>query len=96
MPDVAIAVVFGDALHHVLHGIDLIGPHDHELLLAGEQHHIAADGLAKVALFQEALGKLVELADLAVVFVGELIDGQETLVGIEGEVAGVVVGEVVG
>jgi hypothetical protein len=33
---------------------------------------------------------------LLVVLVGELIDGQEALVGIEGEVAGVVVGEVVG
>jgi hypothetical protein len=65
VPDVAVAVVFVDALHHVLHGIDLVGPHDHELLLAGEQHHVAADGPAEVALFQEALGELVEVGDLA-------------------------------
>ena len=96
VPDVAVAVVFVDALHDVLHGIDLVGPHDHELLLTRQQHHVAADGAAEVALFQEGFGELVELGDLAVVFAGELIDGQKALVGIEGEVAGVVVGEVVG
>ena len=36
------------------------------------------------------------MGDLPVVLVGILIDGQEALVGVEGEVAGVVVGEVVG
>ena len=95
VPDVAVAVVFVDALDDVLHGIDLIRAHDHELLLAREQHHVTADGAAEVALFQEVFGELVELGDLSVIFTGELIDGQEALVGIEGEVAGVVVGEVV-
>ncbi len=36
VPDVAVAVVFGYALDQVLHGIDLIRPHHHELLLARE------------------------------------------------------------
>lgn len=36
------------------------------------------------------------MGDLFVRLIGKLIDGQETLVGVEGEVAGVVVGEVVG
>ena len=36
------------------------------------------------------------MGDLLVVLVGELIDGQEALVGVEGEVAGVVVGEIAG
>ena len=36
------------------------------------------------------------MGDLRVVLIRELIDGQEALVGIEGEVAGVVVGEVEG
>jgi hypothetical protein len=36
------------------------------------------------------------VGDLLVILVGELVDGQEALVGIESEVAGVVVGEVVG
>ena len=36
------------------------------------------------------------MGDFAVVFTGELIDGQEALIGVEGEVAAVVVGEVVG
>ena len=80
----------------MLDGIDLVGPHDHELLLTRKQHHVAADGAAEVALFQKVLGELVELGDLAVVFAGELVDGQKALVGIESEMAGVVVGEVVG
>ncbi|SMH65925.1 protein of unknown function [Acidithiobacillus ferrivorans] len=95
VPDVAVAVIFVDALDHVLHGIDLIGSHHHELLLTGKQHHVAADGLAKLALFQEAFGEGVELGDLAVVLVREFIDGQKALVGIESEVAGVVVGKVI-
>ena len=36
------------------------------------------------------------MGDFLVGFVRELIDGQEALVGIEGEVASVVVGEIVG
>ena len=96
VPDVAVAVVVIDAGDHVLHGVDLIGPHDHELLLAGDEHHVAADGAAEVTLFQESIGECVETGDLAVFLVGILIDGQEALVGVEGEVAGVVVGEVVG
>ncbi len=96
VPDVAVALVFVYALHDVLHGIDLVGPHDHDFLLPRQQHHVAADGAAEVALFQEALGKFIELGDLAVAFVCELVDGQKALVGIEGKVVGVVVGEVPG
>ena len=96
VPDEAVAIIIINALHHVLHGIDLIRPHDHELLLGGDEHHVAADGPAEVALFQEALGELTEMANLPVGLVRELIDGQEALVGIEGEMAGVVVGEVEG
>ena len=36
------------------------------------------------------------MRDLRVVFLGVLVDGQEPLLGVEGEVAGVVIGEVVG
>lgn len=61
-----------------------------------DEHHVTADGAAKVALFQEALGEVIEVGDLLVVLVGKLIDGQEALISIEGEVAGVVVREVVG
>ena len=96
MPDVAVAVVVIDARDHVLHGIDLVGAHDHELLLAGDEHHVTADGAAEVALFQEGVGEGVETGDLLVILAGILIDGQEALVVIESEVAGVVVGEVVG
>ena len=96
VPDVAVAVVVIDARDHVLHGIDLVGAHDHELLLAGDEHHVTADGAAEVALFQEGVGEGVETGDLLVILAGILIDGQEALVVIESEVAGVVVGEVVG
>ena len=79
-----------------LDGVDLVRPHHQQLLLAGDEHHVAADHLAERALGEEGLGEVVEVGDLLVVLVGELVDGQEALVGVEGEVAGVVVGEVVG
>jgi hypothetical protein len=81
----------------MLDGIDLVGAHHHELLLAGDEDHVAADhGWPRVHLTRKVSAKLVEVGDLLVVLVGELVDGQEALVGVEGEVAGVVVGEVVG
>ena len=95
VPDVSVAAVVVDALHNLLHGIDLIGPHDHELLLAGHEDHVAADGSAEVAFFKESLREGVEVGDLLVVLVRELVDGQVALFGIEREMAGVVVGKVV-
>ena len=79
-----------------LDGVDLVRPHHQQLLLAGDEHHVAADHLAERAFGEERLGEVVEVGDLLVVLVGELVDGQEALVGVEGEVPGVVVGEVVG
>ena len=79
-----------------LDGVDLVRPHHQQLLLAGDEHHVAADRLAERALGEEGLGEVVEVGDLLVVLGGELVDGQEALIGVEGEVAGVVVGEVVG
>ena len=96
VPDEAVAAVLVDAVDDGLDGIDLVGPHDHQLLLAGDQDHVTADHLAEHALGEELLGEVVEVGDLAVVGLGPLVDGQEALVGVEGEVLGVVVGEVVG
>jgi len=96
VPDVAVAAILVDAVHDGLHGIDLVRPHHQELLLAGHQHHVAADHLAQRALGQKFLGKAVEMRDLLVVRAGKLIDRQEALVGVETEMAGVVVGEVPG
>ena len=97
VPDVAVAAVLrGCSSTIALHRIDLVRPHHQQLLLAGDEHHVAADHLAEGALCEERLGEAVEVGDLLVVLVGELVDGQEALVGIEGEVAGVVVGEVAG
>ena len=67
-----------------------------QLLLAGDEHHVAADHLAECAFDEERLGEAVEVGDFLVVLAGELIDGQEALVGIEAEMAAVVVGEIPG
>ncbi len=96
MPDVAVATIFADALVDGLDGVDLVGAHHEHLLLGGDEDHVAADGRAKRTLGQEGLGEVVEVSDLGVVFGGVLIDGQEVFIGIEGEVAIIVVGEVVG
>jgi len=72
-------------------------PWDHQkLLLACNEYHVAADRLPKGAFDEEGLGEAIEVGDLFVVHLGELIDGEEALLGIESEVAGVVVGEVPG
>jgi hypothetical protein len=65
-------------------------------LLTGEQHHVSADGTAEIALLQETVSKLVKVSDFSVILVSELIDGQEALFGMEGEVVGVVISEVKG
>ncbi len=95
MPDVAVAAVLVDTVHDGPGGIDLIRAHHHQLLFAGDEHHVAADHLAQGAFDEEAFREVVEVGDLFVGLICELINGQETLLGVEGEVAGVVVGEVV-
>ena len=94
VPDVAVAAVLVNALHDGLDGIDLIGAHHHQLLLAGYEYHITTDHFAQRAFGEELFGKAVEMSDLLVVFSGKLVERQKTLVGIEAEVAAVVVGEV--
>jgi hypothetical protein len=96
VPDVAVAAALVDALDNRLDGIDLIRPHHHQLLLAGHQHHVAADHLAQRAFGEEGVGEAVQMGDLAVVHVRELVERQEALVGIEAEMAAVVVGEIPG
>ena len=96
VPDEAVAAVLLDAGDEVFYRINLIRAHHEQLLLALDEHHVAADGVAEGAFHQEGGGEVVEVGDLFVGLVGELVDGQETLVLIEGEVAGVVVGEVEG
>lgn len=96
MPDIAVAAILVNAIHDGLDCVDLIRTHHHQLLLAGNQHHIAADHLTKGAFGKEGLRKAVEMRDLLVVLGGELINGQKALVGIEAEMAAVVVGEIPG
>ena len=96
MPDVAVATVFTDALFDGLDGVNLVGAHHEHFLLGGDEDHVAADGRGEKTLWQEGLGEVVEVRDLGVVFGGVLIDGQEVFIGVEGEVAIVIVGEVVG
>ena len=64
-------------------------------MLADHEDHVAADRLAEVAFSKESLREGTEVGDLLVVIVRKLLDGQETLVGVEGEVARVGVGNVV-
>ena len=96
MPDVTVAAVLVNALYDRLDSIDLVRPHHHQLLLAGHKHHVAADHFAQSAFGKELLGEAVEMGDLLVVFTGKLVERQITLVGIEGEVAVIVIGEVPG
>ena len=65
VPDVAVAAVLVDALDDVLDGVDLVRPHHQQLLLAGDEDHVAADHLAERALGEERVGEVVEVGDLA-------------------------------
>ena len=94
VPDVAVAGVVLDALHHLLHGIDLIRSHDDQLLLRLHQHHVAADQLAQSALVEHFTGKLVQVSHLLVLLIGPPTDGQELLLLVERERLLGVVGEV--
>lgn len=96
VPDIAVAAILADALVDGLDGVNLVGAHHEHLLLGGDEYHVAADGRAKGTLGQEGLGEGVEVGDFRVVFGRVLVDGQEVFIRIEGEVAVVVVGEVVG
>ncbi len=96
VPDVAIAPVLVDAIDNRLDRIDLVRAHDHQLLLAGDQYHVAADHLAQRAFGQKAVGKVVQVGDFLVVFIRQLVNRQKALVGVKAEVLVVVVGKVVG
>ncbi len=94
VPDITIAAMLVDAVHDGLDGIDLVGPHHQELLFAGDQDHVAADHLPQGAFGEEGIGEFVQVVDLAVVLAGEPVHRQKTLIGMEGEMTTVVVGEV--
>lgn len=96
VPDIAVAAILLNAIDNRLDRIDLIRPHDHQFLLAGHQHHVTADHLSQRALRQEALGKIVQMVDFCVVFIGQPVNGQKTFIGVEAEMFMVVVGEVEG
>ena len=85
-----------NAIDNRLDRVDLIRTHDHQLLLAGHQHHVAADHLPQRTFCQEMLGKIVQMGDFCVVFIGQSIDGQKAFLGVEAEMLRVVVGEVEG
>src|SRR5690606_5731608 len=96
VPDVAVAVVPLDAVHEGLDGVDLVGAHHEELLLALDEHHVAADHAAELALLQELASEIVEVRDRSVVPVGPRVDRQKLLVGGKVEVPDVVVREIEG
>ena len=94
VPDIAVAAVLIDAINDGLDRVDLVRAHHHELLLAGDEDHVLADHLTECALGKEPIGEVVEVGNLGVVLGRELVDRKEPLVGVEGEVPRVVVGEV--
>ncbi len=59
VPDVAVAAVLIDAIDDGLDGVDLVWAHHQQLALAGDEHHIFADHLAKRALGQKMAGESV-------------------------------------
>ena len=74
VPDVAVAAVLTDAVHDGFDGVDLVGAHHQELLLAGDENHIAANHSAECALSEELLSEIVEVCDFLVVYIGILVD----------------------
>ena len=96
VPDIAVTAILVNAVDNGLHRVDLIRAHHHQLALALDQHHVAADHLRQGALGQKCLGEVVQVGDLFVVGRGPLIDGQEAFVGIEAEVLAGIVGKIPG
>lgn len=96
MPDVAVTAVLLNTLDNRLHCINLIGTHHQQFLLAGDQYHIAANHLAESTFGEEGIGKFIQVGNFLIVFTGPLIKRQEALVGVEAEVASVVVGKIPG
>lgn len=47
VPDIAVAAILVNAIRDGLDCVDLIRTHHHQLLLAGNQHHVAADHLTQ-------------------------------------------------
>lgn len=70
--------------------------HHQELLLAGNEHHVAADCLAKIAFSQERFCEAVEVSDFLVINVGKFIDWQKALLSIKSKMPGVVVCKIKG
>src|SRR5690606_2609164 len=60
VPDVAVAAALLDAVDDGLDGVDLIRAHHEELLLALDEHHVAADHAAEVALLEKGVGEEIE------------------------------------
>jgi hypothetical protein len=96
VPDIAVAAILVNAIHDGLDCVDLIRTHHHQLLFAGNQHHVSADHLTQGAFRKKGLRKAFEMRDLLVVFSSELIHGEKALLGIEAEMAAIVVGEIPG
>jgi len=94
VPNVAVAAILFDALDDPLHGVDLVGAHHQQLLLAGDKHGVPTDHVTERAFGEEPISEVVEVRDLGVVFRRELIDRQEAFFRVESEVTGVVIGKV--
>jgi hypothetical protein len=47
-----------DTIHNRFHGVNLVGAHHEQFLLALDEHHVAADHTAEFALLKESVGEV--------------------------------------
>ena len=95
VPHVPVAAILIDATDDVADSINLVRPHHQDLLFGLNEDHVAADHLTEDALRQELLCEVVQVCDLRVVLLRPFVDRQESLFCIEGEVAIIIIAEVI-
>ena len=68
MPNVAVIPRFSTECDHLLHRVNLIGAHDHQLVFGFIDDHILRDDLSDVAGVEKVFRKIFEVRDAFVLF----------------------------
>ena len=55
MPNIAVSAILMDAVDDRLYGVNLVRPHYQQHLFAGDEDHVAADGLGERAFCEERI-----------------------------------------